>query len=224
MNKLPPWLMAALNPKAKPLAYFRDMVRQQSIEALALQKKGLLDDKKQTIFNALVDPDLPQQERTVDRLTEEGMIVLGAGAETTANTLTMGAYHLMKNPNVLLRLREELKSTVMPAPNSRPTWKELEQLPYLTAVINETLRLAIGGSWRIPRVPTQETLICNGFEIPPGTPVATSSWYIHMNPDIFPNPETFDPQRWITAAERGEHLTRYLTNFAKGSRNCLGIK
>ncbi|KAH8696455.1 benzoate 4-monooxygenase cytochrome P450 [Talaromyces proteolyticus] len=223
MNKLPPWLMVKLNPKSKPLAYFRSMVREQSANALEMQAKGKISNKKQSIFNALVDPALPSEERTIDRLTEEGMIVLGAGAETTANTLTLGAYHLIKNPDIMLKLRDELTKTVMPNPTSQPTWNQLEQLPYLTAVVNETLRLAVGGSWRMPRIPTHETLICNGYEIPPGTPLVTSSWFVHMNPAIFPNPKKFDPDRWIAAADSDVHLPRYITNFAKGSRNCLGI-
>ncbi|KAL3465633.1 cytochrome P450 [Aspergillus heterothallicus] len=223
MNQLPPYLVSLFNPKAKVLAYFRSMVRRQAIEALDAQAKGRGGDKKQSIFNALVDPSLPPQERTVDRLTEEGMIVLGAGAETTANTLTLGAYHLIRNPSVVLRLREELKNTAMPHHDSQPRWADLEKLPYLTAVVNETLRLAIGGSWRMPRIATQETLICNGVELPAGTPLITCSWFVHMNPEIFPNPTKFDPDRWIVAAERGIHLPKYLTNFAKGSRNCLGI-
>ncbi|KAH8697528.1 benzoate 4-monooxygenase cytochrome P450 [Talaromyces proteolyticus] len=223
MNKLPPWLIAKLNPKSKQLAYFRSMVREQSANALNLQAKGMISDKKQSIFNALVDPALPAEERTLDRLTEEGMIVLGAGAETTANTLTLGAFHLIKNRDKMLKLRHELTNTVMPNSTSQPSWKQLEQLPYLSAVINETLRLAVGGSWRIPRVATQETIVYNGYEIPPGTPLITSSWFVHMNPDIFPNPEKFDPERWIKAADRGEYLPRYITNFSKGSRNCLGI-
>ncbi|KAL3485049.1 cytochrome P450 [Aspergillus germanicus] len=195
MNKLPPYLVSLLNPKPKVVAYFRSMVRQQGIQALDAQAKGRAGDKKQSIFNALLDPSLPPQERTVDRLTEEGMIVLGAGAETTANTLTLGAIDGFRN-------------TAMPQHGSQPRWADLEKLP---------------GSWRMPRIATQETLICNGVELPAGTPLITCSWFVRMNPDIFLNPMKFDPDRWIVAAERGIHLPKYLTNFAKGSRNCLGI-
>jgi cytochrome P450 len=119
----------------------------------------------------------------------------------------------------VLRLREELKNTAMPQHDSQPRWADLEKLPYRTAVVNETLRLAIGGSWRMPRIATQETLICNGVELPAGTPLITCSWFVHMNPEIFLNPMKLDPDRCIVAAERGIHLPKYLTNFAKGSRN-----
>lgn len=130
LARMPPWLSKILNPGSGPLAYFRTLVRQQSAEALQ-QGSETTRNKKRSIFDALTDPDVPAEERTLDRLTEEGMIVLGAGAETTANTLLFGAYHLIKNRTILLKLREELKSTVMPHPDSTPTWNQLEQLPYL---------------------------------------------------------------------------------------------
>lgn len=45
-----------------------------------------------------------------------------------------------------------------------------------------------------------------------------------MDPSIFPDPHTFDPERWTRAAAKGERLDRYLVNFSKGSRICLGMK
>lgn len=52
----------------------------------------------------------------------------------------------------------------------------------------------------------------------------TLGYLVQMNPDIFPNPHVFDPERFVTAAEKGENLGRYITNFGKGSRNCIGLK
>jgi len=56
------------------------------------------------------------------------------------------------------------------------------------------------------------------------TPVSQTPYLALMNPYIFPNPEKFDPDRWITAAQNGRRLDRYLVSFARGSRQCLGIK
>jgi cytochrome P450 len=47
---------------------------------------------------------------------------------------------------------------------------------------------------------------------------------VHKNPDIFPEPEKFDPERWLRAAEKGQPLTRYLVAFGKGTRSCIGVK
>ena len=56
------------------------------------------------------------------------------------------------------------------------------------------------------------------------TPMSSSSYLIAMNSDLFPEPKTFNPNRWLEAADRGENLAQFLTNFTKGSRSCLGIK
>lgn len=45
-----------------------------------------------------------------------------------------------------------------------------------------------------------------------------------MDPEIFPDPHAFDPERWMRAAAKGEPLQRYLVNFSKGSRICLGMQ
>jgi hypothetical protein len=56
------------------------------------------------------------------------------------------------------------------------------------------------------------------------TPVGARPWILNNHPDVFPEPKVFRPERWLEAEARGEHLTRYLTTFTKGSRSCLGIK
>lgn len=126
LNSVPPWIMSKLDPKSAPLAALRRRVQKQSAEEL---DSG---ERKSTIFSALIDPKLPPNERTLDRLVEEGIIVLGAGAETTANTMALAAFHLMKNRPALLKLREEVRQ-VMPSASSPAPWSKLEQLPYLVS-------------------------------------------------------------------------------------------
>jgi len=56
------------------------------------------------------------------------------------------------------------------------------------------------------------------------TPVSESNYFVHMDSAIFPQPESYDPERWIRAAEEGFRLDRYFVAFSKGSRMCVGIK
>lgn len=56
------------------------------------------------------------------------------------------------------------------------------------------------------------------------TPMSSATYFIHRDPTIFPDPEKFDPKRWITESENDKHLKRYLVPFTRGSRACLGIK
>jgi cytochrome P450 len=92
-------------------------------------KSRYLVEGQPTIFHELINSNLPPREKTLDRLWQEGQVVVGAGADTTANTLTVITFHLLDNPEKLVKLKKEL-ATVLPTPTSRPKLLELEKLPY----------------------------------------------------------------------------------------------
>jgi hypothetical protein len=56
------------------------------------------------------------------------------------------------------------------------------------------------------------------------TRVSETNYFVLTDPEIFPDPHTFDPDRWLRAAAKGQHLDKYMVNFSKGSRICLGMK
>ncbi|PKX90471.1 cytochrome P450 [Aspergillus novofumigatus IBT 16806] len=140
------------------------------------------DESAGTIFSRqTTDPSLPPEERSLARVKDEALILLGAGIETTARILTI--------------------ATVLPALSSTATWAELEKLPYLTAVINDSLRLSFGTTIRLPRIAPTEALKYKDYTIPPVTPVRMSTWSVHQDPCLFPDPRTFRPERWIEASD-----------------------
>ncbi|PYH94159.1 benzoate 4-monooxygenase cytochrome P450 [Aspergillus ellipticus CBS 707.79] len=214
---LPGRLMRLIRPTLSNVYDMQEQIAHQSEEALSLHDPP----KPRTIYHALNSPSVPAHERSLARLRDESFILLIGGTESTAATLAFTTYHLLRNREMYLKLREELQQ-VMPMPTSEANWSQLEQLPYLTAVINEALRLG-APALRPTRVAPTETLYYKGYAIPPGTPVSTISYFVHRNPVIFPDPEKFDPERWIQAAERGGNLTRYLVPFTRGSRICIGM-
>ncbi|KAL7796737.1 cytochrome P450 [Trichoderma ceciliae] len=163
------------------------------------------NDKRKTMVATLADPSIPPKERNYYRLRDETFAILAAGTETTGRVLTVAFYYLARDSRVRDTLRAELKQ-LMPSLDSAPTWLELERLPYLNAFINESLRLAYGVTGRLPRVAPTETLTYKDYAIPPGTPVSSAAYIIHRDTSIFPDPETFRPERWIEATQRGENL------------------
>lgn len=154
-------------------------------------------------------------------------------------------YQALVDRTIMRRLREELQ-TYSQSESSPPPLQTLQNLPYLisqvfrnlqlhlltslnTAVVSEGLRLGFGVCARLARIAPEETLVLRTspfagkdsiWEIPPGTTVSMSSALIHMDPQIFPDPEKFLPERWI----EDRRLDQYLLSFSKGSRQCLGIK
>ena len=135
-------------------------------------------------------------------------------------------------PEIKTKVEAEL-ITVTEDPRNYPKWSTLEQLPYLSAVLLEAIRLSYGVSSRLPRIAPDETLIYEGkfrgkqvrYLIPPGTAIGMSSVIMHTNKDIFPEPYDFRPGRWLNEdGTKRKELEGYLFSFGKGTRQCVGIK
>ena len=109
----------------------------------------------------------------------------------------------------------------MPQRADRPKLQDLEKLPYLTAVIQEGLRITHPVTHRQCRVFPDKALTYNGLTIPPGTLIHLTTLLIHENEHIFPEPRAFKPERWLGGTE--QQPQRYLVPFARGTRACLGI-
>ncbi|KAF1945984.1 benzoate 4-monooxygenase cytochrome P450 [Clathrospora elynae] len=221
LTLLPEWALVRLNPDVVSYLDLDRRVTQLSIEAINSRKSEARPTKNANLFDALTDSSIPTHERTVQRLKDESQLVLIAGLDTTARFLTAVVCYLVTYPDTLAKLRAELH-TMTDKQESRPTWSQLETLPYLTAFINEALRCHCSITSRFPRVPL-EPLVYKDWVIPAGTSVGASPWLLNRHPDVFPDPDAFRPERWLEAEARGEYLTRYLVTFAKGSRGCLGI-
>ncbi|EXJ81909.1 hypothetical protein A1O1_07976 [Capronia coronata CBS 617.96] len=175
-----------------------------------------------TIFHEILYSSLPEVEKRTSRLADEGATVVSAGTVTTAWTLPVTVFHLLSNPDVLRKLKTELYDAI-PVPTKSTPLPVLEQLPYLTGVIQEGLRLSYGICTRLERIAPDETLTFKDgdkvWTVPPGTPVSMTSVLIHQNPDIFPQPFEYRPERWV----ENPRLDKYLVAFSKGKMQCLGI-
>ncbi|KAK0654873.1 cytochrome P450 [Cercophora newfieldiana] len=219
MKKLPPSFVAAMNPAVGNLLYWQGLVREQVKPIVEGTNKG--ESKGRTIFHELLNSDLPPEEKTLQRLCDEGEILTGAGSETTAQTITRLFFYLKHAPETLNTLRKELDAAI-PNPNLIPSWAELQALPYLSACIREATRLSYGVTTRLPRI-AHEDIKYKGYVIPAGTPVSQTTYFVLTHPDIFPEPHTFRPERWLEGGKMRNDLDKYFVAFGKGSRQCLGM-
>ncbi|XP_010986642.1 sterol 26-hydroxylase, mitochondrial [Camelus dromedarius] len=148
--------------------------------------------------------------------------LLMAGVDTTSNTLTWALYHLSKNPEIQAALHEEVVS-VVPA-GQVPQHKDFAHMPLLKAVLKETLRL-------YPVVPVNSRVIVDkeievgGFLFPKNTQFVFCHYVVSRDPSIFPEPDSFQPQRWLRKnqpdALRVQHPFGSVP-FGYGVRGCLG--
>ncbi|TFK29280.1 benzoate 4-monooxygenase cytochrome P450 [Coprinopsis marcescibilis] len=151
-------------------------------------------------------------------LVHEALALIQAGSDTVANTCITGVFHVLSNPSIHRRLVDELQRA-WPDARENIGWNDMEKIPYLTAVIKESLRLSHGFVSPLPRVVGKGGLDCLGYKIPPGTVVGMSTTFIHTNPELFPKPHEFCPERWIGSTTHN----KYLLSFSRGTRMCLGI-
>ncbi len=180
-------------------------------------------EEKQTIFHGLLESELPESEKTSARLAEEAYVLLAAGTDSSANTMASIVYHLLSNPDKLQKLRAELQEAI--PDGIQPTFARLENLPYLSSVIQEGLRLCPAVSTRQERIAPDEDLFYTNpktqasYPIPAGTCMAMSAVLLSRRPDIYPSPEEFRPERFLEDPK----LKRYNLTFSRGTRICLGI-
>ena len=176
------------------------------------------DYEHTSVFRELLSSDLPPTEKIHARLWQEAQSLVGAGTETTANTLGFIIFSLLSAPEKMARLTDELHE--LTDRHNPASLQQLEQLPYLTAVIQEGLRLAMGVVARIIRVSPSQALSYKAYKFPAGTAVSMDIMTLHHDPHVFPDPEVFEPERWMD----GKLSREALFTFSKGPRMCVGFK
>jgi cytochrome P450 len=189
------------------------------------EDKTNTDAQYPTIFHELLKSNLPPQEKSLSRLDDEALGTIGAGATTIAWALVTISFHLISNPPILKKLQTELKAA-FPDPRIEPGLPQLEKLPYLSACIQEGIRLSYGLAARHARVSQDKATKYKEWRIPAGTPVSMTIVDVHHDEHIYPNSRSFVPERWLDnpKTKEGESLSRYFVSFGKGSRSCIGIK
>ncbi|KAK3073430.1 hypothetical protein LTR53_005008 [Teratosphaeriaceae sp. CCFEE 6253] len=211
------------------IEYQRSFIDQSD---MAVQRQGQPQDgSAPSILDAIASaPQLSKSDKLPHRIAEEAQLTVGAGTETTGATLALFVYHLASNSPISARLKAELAEAASASTStSLLDFKTLEKLPYLSACINESLRLASPVSGRLPRVNPRASMTYTDprsgktHVFPRGTVLSMSMRDLHYNHDIFPSPSTFDPDRWLNAnAEEERRMQQAFVPFSRGSRNCIG--
>ncbi|KAK9236361.1 cytochrome P450 [Lipomyces kononenkoae] len=164
-----------------------------------------------------------------------------AGHETTAVALTYLCWHVAKHPEIQAKLNAEIRAACGPSDDGRtpssvlPAFKDLDRLPYLAAVLQETLRLyapipaseprvvPASGMWYSPSSSEYGSKESRVF-IPGGAVISMQPWTLHRDPSVFPDPDKFDPERWIDSDSETLHkMNRSFMTFGAGIRMCVGM-
>ncbi|XP_060085825.1 cytochrome P450 3A24-like [Ylistrum balloti] len=155
---------------------------------------------------------------TAEEITAQATLFFVAGYDTTANTLSFLMYHLAVHPDVCDRLFQEIDDKL---DGEKPNYDNVANLSYMEMCINETMRLFPAAA-RIDRMASNDVTIGN-IKIPKGMIINIPVGAIQMDPEYWPEPEKFDPERFTPEAKANRDPFVFMP-FGAGPRNCVGMR
>jgi len=200
-NPLPRWVPTPARRQAAAGIRGIDRVMSEIIAERRAQGPQDQDDLLQMLVSARDDDG---SGMTDAQLLDEVKNILLAGHDTTASTLSFALFLLAGHPQQEARLLAELRDVLA---GGLPDLTQLRQLPYLDAVVKETLRL-YPAAWSTQREARQEVVV-GGYTAPAGTLFWINHWVTHRDARFFDAPEAFRPERWLDGT-----LERNLPKFA----------
>ncbi|GFS32396.1 cytochrome P450 4V2 [Nephila pilipes] len=183
--------------------------------------KGNKNDtgKRKAFMDLLLELHLETKELSEEDITEEVNTFVTAGHETIATTITWALYFIGLYPDVQAKVHEELDAIFGDDVNTDVTENDLKYMKYLDCVLKETNRL-YSVVPLIGRDLKEDANIC-GYTIPKNSTCIVLIYFLHRDKDVFPDPEKFDPDRFLP--ENFAKIPDYgYIPFSAGPRNCIG--
>jgi cytochrome P450 len=221
LGLIPHWLAVALPLKQNDeIGKAVNTIKSVARNLIADKRAKLLagESKHVDILSVAMESGGFSDEDLVNQL----MTFLAAGHETTASAMSWAVYLLCKHPDAQQKLRQEIHEHL--DLNGEISSMDIDRLPYLNAVLNETMRI-------FPPVPltlrdaAHDTTI-QGHFIPAGTTVVICPWAVNTSVHLWgPDAREFNPDRWLGAgrANTGGAESNYaVTTFLHGPRSCIG--
>lgn len=198
-------------------------------QAAERTKIGMEDAERKDFFYYLLkakDPETGKGFSTAELWGESNLLII-AGSDTTSTALTAAIFYLVHYPQALEKLTKDVRDAFSDVEEIRigPT---LSGLHYLRACIDEAMRLSPSVGGVLPRQILPGGLEIDGKHFAEGTVVGVPHYAIHHNPDYYPQPFSFKPERWIADSEPSVSAQSVGTAqsafcpFSIGPRGCIG--
>ncbi|XP_047469313.1 cytochrome P450 4C1-like [Penaeus chinensis] len=203
--------------KSRRLDYLE---RQKNKDQNTAEDEAIGKKKRLAFLDLLLEYSENVSRLSNEDIREEVDTFMFEGHDTTAAAINWSVYLLASNPEIQTRVHEELDSIF--GGSDRPiTMADLREMKLTENCIKEALRL-------FPSVPflareLKEDVVVDDYCIPSGTTVTVVTYRLHRDPEQFPNPEVFDPDRFLHENCKSRHPYAYVP-FSAGPRNCIGQK
>ncbi|WP_341721057.1 cytochrome P450 [Micromonospora sp. FIMYZ51] len=183
-----------------------------------IEQRGSRDPDRANLLTILadsVDEDTGYR-MTPTQLHEEVLNIMVGGYETTTHAVCWLLHHVSRNPDVQQQMHDEIDEILG---DRVPTFEDLFQMPYTRRVIDETLRLNTP-AWQTMRNAVDDDQI-GGYHVPAGSGIYINFLLLHRHRDFWPEPERFDPDRFLPDRVAQRPRNAYIP-FAAGPRVCIG--
>ncbi|EXC33898.1 Cytochrome P450 76A2 [Morus notabilis] len=234
MSDIFPWLRR-LDPQGLRRKMERDMGKAMKIASkFVKERKNSTDqqyverERKKDFLDVLLEYEGNGNDEPAkisdDELNIFILEIFLAGSETTSSTIEWALTELIRSPKAMNKAKTELTQVV--GPNGKVEESDIEKLPYLQAVIKETLRLHPPIPFLVPRRAKNDTNFM-GYFIPKNTQVFVNAWAIGRDPDVWADePMCFKPERFMVGPNsstdyKGQHFE--FIPFGAGRRMCAGV-
>lgn len=211
--KLPTWLPTAQNRRRRDAIDFLDRFIDKVLDDRRRATEEH-DDLLAMLMRAYDEEMTPELSRA--QLRDDALTLVIAGQDTTASALCWAWYALSKHPDIARRLKAEVDDVLQ---GRMPTYDDLARLKYTRMVFEEALRL-YPAAWTFSRTALQDNEV-GGQVIRKGEHVIIAPCAVHQRPELWPNPEGFDPTRFDPDRPVERHRFAYIP-FGGGPRICLG--
>ncbi|GIY91167.1 cytochrome P450 4V2 [Caerostris darwini] len=211
-------------------AFTRSVIRERKTYIMSELKSGVgmeeafsTDNfgakRKKAFLDLLLSEHLSDPKFTEEDITEEVNTFMFAGHDTTAVGMSWALYLIGQNPMVQKKCQEELEEVFGDDYSRSLTLDDVKNLKYIECVLKESQRL-------YPSLPyigreSSSDITVNGYTIPSGTNCMIFTYMLHRDSEVFPDPEKFDPDRFLPENSAGRHPFAYVP-FSAGPRNCIG--
>ncbi|KAL2362704.1 hypothetical protein RJZ56_004396 [Blastomyces dermatitidis] len=230
-------LLSPLLNQGPNLAKFGMILVQESLKALLPPQSNDDEGKANTHLQHLLrlfkkngpSPAIPN----INYIASDTLDHFSGGTTTTADFLSALLYHLSlpENKHHQDKLRQELQAftsgTSPTASTEHIPLSQLQTLPYLNGILRETLRISPPIPFSLPRLvkTKDQDVSVLGMKIDPGTIISIQPYTLHRDPETFPNPDVWEPERWQVPITSPAHrqMQRMLIPFGYGQRMCTGM-
>jgi cytochrome P450 len=162
-----------------------------------------------------------KENKTSGQLVSNATIFIAAGTETTTTFLCGAIYHILSNPQVLLKLCLEIREAA--AHMSDLNLDLIDNMRYLKACMHESMRIYPPVSGTLTRVVSKGGAYICGSYVPENTVVGVNQWATYHSAKNFKHPDDFRPERWLDVGNgeyAGDHRNA-LQPFSYGPRKCI---